>query len=244
MRRGPLTGALLALLLGACGLPRDTEGTQERVQREGVLRAGLLRHEPWAYLDEGRPAGSEVEAVERLAAGLGARVSWTVAPESELMHGLKERALDLVVGGVSAKTPWAKELGAGQPFLDTRLVVGAPPGQSVPKTLQGASVAVAPGSAAGPLLQKEGARVHEAEELHQAPGLRAAWDWQLEGWGYVPGKEALREEKLVWLVPSGENRWLLTVDRFVLEHAEDIRQGLRESARTRPDTHVPREARP
>ncbi len=212
---GALAAGLLALTVGACGLPRDTEGTQERIQREGVLRAGLVRHEPWAYLRDGKPAGPEVEAVEQLAATLGARVAWTVAPESELVHGLKEHALDLVVGGVSAKSPWVKELGAGQPFLTSRLLVGAPQGQSVPETLQDAAIAVAPGSMAGPLLMKEGARVHEAETLHQAPGPRAAWDWQLEGWGYVPGPhKPLREEKWVWVVPSGENRWLLTVDRL------------------------------
>jgi polar amino acid transport system substrate-binding protein len=230
--------------LGACGLPRDTEGTQERIQHEHLLRAGLVRHEPWAYLQDGQPAGPEVEAVEQLAAQLGARVAWTVAPESELVHGLKERALDLVVGGVSAKSPWVKELGAGRPFLTTRLLTGAPAGQSVPEKLQGASIAVAPGSVAGPLLEKEGAHVHEAVHLHQEPGLRAAWDWQLEGWGYVPGGKPLREEKWVWVVPSGENRWLLTVDRFVLEHADDIHQGLLALARSGPAPGAPEEARP
>lgn len=240
-----LVASLLVLGLGACGLPRDTQGTQERIQREHLLRAGLVRHEPLAYLlQDGRPAGPEVEAVERLAAQLGAQVAWTVAPESELAHGLKEHALDLVVGGVSAKSAWVKELGAGQPFLTTRLLAGAPPGQSVPEKLEGASIAVAPGSVAGPLLEKEGARVHEAARLHQAPGLRAAWDWQLEGWGYVPGGKPLREEKWIWVVPSGENRWLLTVDRFVAAHAHDIRQGLLALARSGPRTGAPEEARP
>ncbi len=235
---------LLALATNACGIPRDTEGTQERIQHEGLLRAGLVRHEPWAYLQDGKPAGPEVEAVEQLAAKLGARVAWTVAPESELVHGLKERALDLVVGGISAKSPWVKELGAGQPFLTTRLLVGAPPGQSVPEKLQGASVAVAQGSLAGPLLKKKGAQVHEAPVLQHASGLRAAWDWQLEGWGYALGSKPLREEKWVWVVPSGENRWLLTVDRFVIEHAKDIRQGLLALARSGPTPGSPEEARP
>lgn len=243
-RSGALAAGLLALTVGACGLPRDTDGTQERIQRERVLRAGLVRHEPWAYLRDGKPAGPEVEAVEQLARTLGAHVAWTVAPESELIHGLKEHALDLVVGGVSAKTPWVKELGAGQPFLTTRMLVGAPPGQSVPEELQGASIAVAPGSVAGPLLEKKGARVHETDSLGQAPGLRAAWDWQLEGWGYVPGAKPLREEKWVWVVPSGENRWLLTVDRFVLAHATNIRQGLLALARSGPTPGSPEETRP
>ena len=82
------------------------------------------------------------------------------------------------------------------------------------------------------------------EALHQAPGLRVAWDWQLEGWGYVPGQQPLREEQLVWVVPPGENRWLLTVDRFVLEHAEDIRRGLVDWARTRATSDVPGEVQP
>nr|WP_246357886.1 transporter substrate-binding domain-containing protein [Pyxidicoccus fallax] len=239
-----LTAALLALTLGACGLPKDPNDTHERVQEERLLRAGLVRHEPWTYLQhEGKPAGPEVDAVEKLAARLGARVVWTVAPESELMHGLEKHALDLVVGGISSKTPWAKRIGLGKPFLTTRLVPGAPPGGSVPESLQGQDIAVAPGGVAGALLSKEGARVREATDLHRAPGLRAAWDWQLEAWGYVPGTKALREEQWVWVVPPGENRWLLTVDRFVLEHAEDIRRGLVDHARTRA-AHVSEEIQP
>jgi hypothetical protein len=41
-------------------------------------------------------------------------------------------------------------------------------------------------------------------------------------------------------VPSGENRWLLTVDRFVVEHSTNIRQGLLSLARTGPlpGTHL------
>ncbi|SDE08615.1 polar amino acid transport system substrate-binding protein [Myxococcus virescens] len=230
-RVGVLLFGWLALLLGACGLPRDTHGTQERIVRDGVLRAGLVRHEPWTGLQDGKPMGPEAEAVAKLAEQLGARVSWTVAPEAELVHALEERAVDVVVGGITAKSPWVKQLGAGQPYLTTRMRVGAPPGQTVPESLEGASVSVAPGSDAGPQLQSLGARVREVERLHEAPGLRAAWDWQLDGWGYAAGEDVLREEQRIWVVPAGENRWLFTVDRFVLDHAEPIRQRLLASAR-------------
>ncbi|MFP2957113.1 transporter substrate-binding domain-containing protein [Myxococcus sp. 1LA] len=221
----------LSLASSACGLPRDTNGTQERILREGVLRAGLVRHEPWTGFQDGQPTGPEAQAVSRLAEQLGARVAWTVAPEAELMHALEERAVDLVVGGISVKSPWVKQLGSGQTYLTTRMRVGAPPGQTVPESLEGASVSVARGSSAGPQLQASGAQVREVDRLHEAPGLRAAWDWQLEAWGYVAGEEVLREEKRIWVVPAGENRWLLTVDRFVLEQAEPIRRGLVASAR-------------
>ncbi|MFP2930555.1 hypothetical protein ACLESO_36230 [Pyxidicoccus sp. 3LG] len=138
--------------------------------------------------------------------------------------------------------------GPGPAFLTTRLVPGAP--RVAPSgVVEGAEVAVAPGSVAGPLLAKDGARVREASALHAAPGLRAAWDWQLEGWGYVPGEKALREEKLVWVVPPGENGWLVTVDRFVVEQAEGIRKGLVDQARHRAasddsQADIPREVQP
>ncbi|WP_426753962.1 transporter substrate-binding domain-containing protein [Myxococcus sp. Y35] len=230
---GVLLVGWLVLATGACGLPRDTHGTQARIQQEGLLRVGLVRHAPWTELLDGKPTGPEAQAVAQLAEQLGARVAWTVAPEAELMHALKERAVDLVIGGIPAKAPWAKQLGTGHPYLTTQVRVGAPPGQSVPETLEGLTVFVARGSDAGPRLQEEGAHVRETDALHEAPGFRAAWDWQLAAWGYVPGGAPLREEQRMWVVPAGENRWLLTVDRFVVEHAQDIRQGLIAAAQSR-----------
>lgn len=224
-------GLLLGVMVG-CQFPRDPDGTLERV-RDGTLRAGAVVREPWAWQEgaDARPTGVEVALVEELAGKLGARVVWTVDNEGALMEAVAGGALDVVVGGVSAKTPWSTRVGLSQPYLTSRLQVGVPPGQPVPMTLEGLSVAVELGSVAGESLMSEHARVRDVERLEETPGPRATWDWRLEGWGYQLAGEPLHEEKTVWAVPPGENAWLLTVDRFLQERAAGVRQRMVEAVR-------------
>jgi polar amino acid transport system substrate-binding protein len=95
------------LALVGCGLPRDTGSTLADV-RGGVLRVGVAEDPPWTTVpDDGAPAGAEVQLVQRLAERLGTRVEWHPGSESDLMSALKDRVLDLVVGGLDAP-----------PFLD------------------------------------------------------------------------------------------------------------------------------
>jgi extracellular solute-binding protein (family 3) len=114
--RSLATGALaLAVFASACGLPRDTEGTTDRV-RGGIVRAGAVIDPPWVVDSAGVPAGIEPTVVSRLAQRLGARVQWRVSTESELLHALHERELDVVVGGLADDTPWKKEIAITLPY--------------------------------------------------------------------------------------------------------------------------------
>jgi len=108
--------ALLALALGTagCGLPRDPEGTLERV-RAGTLRAGISARPPWAVLERGQAAGLEVELVEAFARHLAARVVWSAGAESELLERLERGELDVVVAGLTRGTPWAERVALSQP---------------------------------------------------------------------------------------------------------------------------------
>src|SRR5687768_9532904 len=100
MRAVSLT--VLVILLAGCGtIPRDPEGTLDRV-RGGVLRAGFTVAHPWATGPESGPDGIEVDLVEAFAEELGATVEWTEGSEAELFEALEVRALDLVVGGYDA----------------------------------------------------------------------------------------------------------------------------------------------
>ena len=71
------------------------------------------------------------------------------------MGALKEGQLDLVVGGLTKQTPWKKEAALTRPYLRTRLLVGAPPGASLPDDLDGVDVAFERGSEAGGLLERK-----------------------------------------------------------------------------------------
>lgn len=127
MRRG-----LLALFVVVGCLPRDPDGTLERV-RGGVLRVGVVAAAPWVIGDpDGPPRGSEVDAVRGLAASLGAEVVWVPGGETAHMRALQARRLDLVIGGLVADSPYREEVGFTRPYADCdgARVVAGPPGEN------------------------------------------------------------------------------------------------------------------
>jgi polar amino acid transport system substrate-binding protein len=123
--------AVLCLVLAACGLPRDSSGTLQRVQG-GLLRAGLVHNPPWVIDDGVAPRGVEPALVNALAQELGARVEWRRGAEHDLMRHLHERALDIVVGGFDSRLPWVKEAALTRPYYrDERMhVLAVPPGEN------------------------------------------------------------------------------------------------------------------
>lgn len=114
----------LALVLpnAGCDLPRDPEGTLDRV-RGGTLRVGVSAHEPWTKWEgsgsDRRPTGIEVELAERFAEELNAEIEWVRGSESELFTSLEEFHLDLVLGGLTDDTPWSDRIGLSKSFAET-----------------------------------------------------------------------------------------------------------------------------
>lgn len=108
---GLLTALVVAAAVTACGVtvPTDPDGTLDRV-RGGELRVGVSPHEPWTVVDpDGTPGGLEVDLVEGFAETLDADVVWTTGGEEELVGDLERGDLDLVVGGLTASTPWTSK---------------------------------------------------------------------------------------------------------------------------------------
>lgn len=75
------------LVLAGCDLPKDPDGTLDRV-REGTLRAGLIAGEPYQEQDWNR--------LTRLAARLNARLEIVVGGAHGLVRRLEKGELDLV----------------------------------------------------------------------------------------------------------------------------------------------------
>jgi polar amino acid transport system substrate-binding protein len=107
---------LAALALGACGLPRDPDRTAARVQ-DGVLRVGVSENPPWTGFAGTEPSGLEPSLVRQFAGQQHARIVWVRGAESPLLEALKRGELDLVVGGLDSRSPWAKTLGATGPYV-------------------------------------------------------------------------------------------------------------------------------
>jgi ABC-type amino acid transport substrate-binding protein len=110
---------LLSLLLAACGLPRDPEGTSRRIASTHELRVGVTENDPWVSTGGAEPAGIEPDLVRQFAARHGARVLWTSGSETSLAQQLKHHELDIAIGGFDAKTPWKSIAGVTQPFAET-----------------------------------------------------------------------------------------------------------------------------
>ena len=117
---------LSTLTLAACGLPRDPEGTLERV-RGGTLRVGFVVDTPWVT-EAGQGAGGIEGAIAtELARGLGARIAWTHGSETPLLTALHDGDLDLVIAGLTKESPWAAKASFTRPYyVDTTMVHGKP----------------------------------------------------------------------------------------------------------------------
>ena len=131
---------VLVGLLASCGLsvPADPNGTLDRVTG-GILRVGVSPNPPWTEVTQGtEPTGTEVELVREFAATLPAEVSWTAGGEEALITAMEHGELDLVIGGLTADTPWEKHAAITTPYAEgigpdgkrIKLVMAAPPGEN------------------------------------------------------------------------------------------------------------------
>lgn len=119
-------GAVLALLLTGCAshYPADPHHTLSQVTG-GTLRVGVSHNEPFTSVTGPTPSGREVELVRDYAATLDAEVDWSQGGEEELVGKLEHGQLDLIIGGLTNKTPWKKKVGLTRPYTTTTGEFGA-----------------------------------------------------------------------------------------------------------------------
>jgi ABC-type amino acid transport substrate-binding protein len=122
-----------------CGtVPRDPEKTLEQVTG-ATLRVGVSHHPPWTETGQDpEPTGTEIELVKSFARTLDAKIEWVVGGEEALIAALEHGELHLVVGGLTAETPWTEQVAITKPYAEMRdprgerqkLVMAAPPGEN------------------------------------------------------------------------------------------------------------------
>ena len=218
--------ALLCLTLCACGLPRDADGTTDRV-RGGVIRVGVIENPPWASRDGG---GVEGALVQELARRLRAKPLWVPGPEAKLMTALHSRELDLVIGGLTADSPWQKQVALTRPLYTDTIAVA--PANASPHPLQGAQVGIEPGDPIAAELRKEGATpVFVRGELGAYVGPIAAPTWKLAALERAPVGRTLKESAHVLAAPPGENRWLVEIEQLLHEREPGMPMLLRKVGR-------------
>ncbi|SCL26307.1 polar amino acid transport system substrate-binding protein [Micromonospora pallida] len=212
-----LVGVVLLLAVSGCRWPRDTGTTLDDV-RGGVLRVGVSEAPPWTRVaDDGMVTGAEARLVQRLADRLDARVEWYPGSESTLMAALKDRVLDLVVGGLDAKAPWTREASLTRPYVTMRTVVAVPDGVAAPAELAGQRVAATAGTAEIAALRGEDAvPVPVPEVTGREPLPVVVGQWRLAELGLRGSGHEVAKHDHVWAVPLGENGWQVEVERFLL----------------------------
>lgn len=104
----------LVAVLGGCGsLPRDPDGTLQRVSAGRVIRVGLIADGPATTGDAAVAA-----YLERLSRATGARAEVTRGASEPLLLELEAGKLDLVLGAVSPQSPWASEVAILRPIAE------------------------------------------------------------------------------------------------------------------------------
>ena len=224
-----LVASTLLVAVAACNVPRDSDGTLDRV-RHGVVRVGVVNAPPWAVDSGGVVSGVEPALVTALARDLGARVDWVRRPESELMTALHDRELDLVVGGLTADMPWKSEVAFTRAYYTDTTVVGVPEG-TVMREARGQRIAIEDGNPVAAQLRKRNAEPVVAPDLAHASGAVAAPLWRLGALGRVSSGIVLQEQKHVMAAAPGENAWLVRVERELRARQSEIPRMLREVAR-------------
>jgi polar amino acid transport system substrate-binding protein len=227
-RRSAAVVLVLSAAAGACDLPRDPEGTLDRV-RGGTMRVGVFEHRPWTTLPaNGGAGGLEGALVAELARELGARIEWVRATESQLLQALKMRQLDIVIGGLTSDSPWAQYVAFTKPFYTDTIVVGAPPGTRRLERLDGQTVFVhAREPATAAYVREKGGVPTAVAELGQAPGLVAAPTWQLSSLALGPSGITLHEAHHVIAAAPGENAWLMRIEQSIAERKRIVGMILR-----------------
>jgi hypothetical protein len=105
--------ALLSLsLLTACGgIPRDPEGTSERIGRDRIMQVGLVDGA------NSQSIGRLSELIEALSKETGAKPVISRGGQETLLIKLEAGDLDLVLGGRFVEdTPWKTRVTLGPPL--------------------------------------------------------------------------------------------------------------------------------
>jgi polar amino acid transport system substrate-binding protein len=208
------------LLSPACtNLPRDPKSTLQEIQRRPV-RVGLLENAPWVVRVGSEPAGAEVELIREFAAQLGTTPEWHWGGEDEQFEALEHYGLDLVIGGLSSRTPWKSKIGLTSPYFSETIRVGSRESQTV-DSLKGMTIVVLNQQTAV-LVVAKGAKAIRVNHHTEMTGLVAGPDWQLQQLNVSQSHMKLDSMKHVIAVPPGENALIKRLDEFLYSKRDNL----------------------
>jgi hypothetical protein len=216
--RTRIAAILIGLLsAGGCSdFPKDNTETLKQLRAGREMKVGVAHNPPWTVVADGRIEGVEPALVTQWAQSLGTKARFITGPADDLVEGLYRRELDVLVMGMTDKTPHSGKLALSQPYLEVKTNVGVAPGQTPLADWTGQRIAVDPGR----LDLVSRVRELKAEPVPMDGGgtpvpIAAGYDFELERRGLKPTEDELSTERRVMAVIPGESALLLSLDQFL-----------------------------
>ena len=147
MGGGSLKGAVKALAL-AGAMAAMAMGTA----KADPVKVGLVEFPPYSYTENGKPAGSLVETLQKVAADQGIEYTIESMPARRLMAGLPQGELDLFLGVKTAKEFEGTTLSSADPIDVVEMnayAINEAPGVKAKEDLTGKSVIALTGFSLG-----------------------------------------------------------------------------------------------
>jgi Bacterial extracellular solute-binding proteins, family 3. len=202
-------------LLAACdGYPRDPKGSLRAAQNQ-VLKVGASEFSPWVRWENGNATGIEAELVENFARSIGTRVEWITGSEGMLMTMLEAHELHLVVGGITADSPWKKRVALTRPYRKQHYLICSTDENLSPRTLKNQKVALYKDSPLGAQIKDKDGIPERLNSLENYRGLIVIAADERDR--YPCGQEEIRlkPSEHVMALPMGENALLMAVEKFL-----------------------------
>lgn len=219
-------GLIILVLTAACNIPRDPEGTLERVTG-GTLRVGITEADPWVII-EGEPTGVEVTLVQGFAKTLNADIEWVEGTEAELVGALERRELDLVIGGFASNTPWGQKVAVTAHYHEVLVVVAVPKDEDPPSDITGLKITVESHSEIAGLVEDKGAEPKRVPEIESVEGPTALEDYRLENLEAKSTGHILTRHKHSMAAPPGENAFIVRLEKYLRSRRADVPRLLQE----------------
>jgi polar amino acid transport system substrate-binding protein len=127
--------ALPLVFATACQrFPKDPNRTLDHIREHGEIRVGVAEDPPFIIRKGDDASGIEAGIIRGFAAEQHANVHWIWGAQEKHFHDLGKFQLDLVAGGVTAKSPWSKKVAMTRPYAQTidkeKHTLAAPPGEN------------------------------------------------------------------------------------------------------------------
>ncbi|WP_052003189.1 transporter substrate-binding domain-containing protein [Microvirga sp. BSC39] len=216
--RTRIAAILIGLLAtGGCSdFPKDNAETLKQLRAGREMKVGVAHNPPWTVVADGRIDGVEPALVTQWAQSLGTKARVITGPADDLVEALYRRELDVLVMGLTDKTPHSGQLALSQPYLEVKTHIGVAPGQMPLADWTRQRIAVDPER----LDLVAQVRELEAEPVplngSGAPApIMAGYDFELERRGLKPTEDELSTERRVMAVIPGESALLLSLDEFL-----------------------------